>query len=104
MERDHGPQAEGAASFHTTRWTIVMRTAQNQTLAAAVLAELCRLYCIRSTCSLDAAGIRQMTPIGCGSGAPRYSATRSAAQCQIRQRSTRRFMLFATPWLHPKGG
>jgi DNA-directed RNA polymerase specialized sigma24 family protein len=21
-----------------------------------------------------------------------------------RQRSTRRFMLFATPWLHPKGG
>jgi len=76
VERDHGPQAEGAASFHTKRWTIVMRTAQNQTLAAAVLAELCRLYCIRSTCSLDAAGIRQMTPVGCGSGAPRYSATR----------------------------
>jgi hypothetical protein len=44
VERDHGPQAEGAASFHTTRWTIVMRAAQNQTLAASVLAELCRLY------------------------------------------------------------
>jgi RNA polymerase sigma factor (sigma-70 family) len=25
VERDHGPPAEGAASFHTTRWTIVMR-------------------------------------------------------------------------------
>jgi hypothetical protein len=23
---------------------------------------------------------------------------------RIRQRSTRRFMLFATPWLRPKGG
>jgi hypothetical protein len=44
VERDHGPQAEGAASFHTRRWTIVMRAAQNQTLAASVLAELCRLY------------------------------------------------------------
>jgi predicted ATPase len=29
VERDHGPPAEGAASFHTTRWTIVMRAAQN---------------------------------------------------------------------------
>ena len=23
MERDHDPPADGAASFHTTRWTIV---------------------------------------------------------------------------------
>ena len=30
MERDLGPSAEGAASFHTTRWTIVMRAAQSQ--------------------------------------------------------------------------
>ena len=30
MERDHGPPAEGAASFHTTRWTIVMKAAQSQ--------------------------------------------------------------------------
>jgi predicted ATPase len=29
VERDHGPPAQGAASFHTTRWTIVMRAAQN---------------------------------------------------------------------------
>jgi hypothetical protein len=27
-ERDYGPAAQGAASFHTTRWTIVMRAAQ----------------------------------------------------------------------------
>jgi hypothetical protein len=27
VERDHGPPAEGAASFHTTRWTIVLRAA-----------------------------------------------------------------------------
>jgi hypothetical protein len=27
--RDHGPPAEDAVSFHTTRWTIVMTTAQN---------------------------------------------------------------------------
>ena len=41
MERDHGPPAEGAASFHTTRWTIVMRAAQNQTLGGqSALGEL----------------------------------------------------------------
>jgi hypothetical protein len=27
---DHGPPAQGGASFHTTRWTIVMRAAQSQ--------------------------------------------------------------------------
>jgi DNA-directed RNA polymerase specialized sigma24 family protein len=36
VERDHGPLAEGAASFHTTRWTIVMRAAQSQALGGAV--------------------------------------------------------------------
>ena len=46
MERDHGPSAEGAASFHTTRWTIVMRAAQSQAQGGqSALAELCRLYC-----------------------------------------------------------
>jgi hypothetical protein len=30
VERDHGPPAEGAVSFHTTRWTIVMKAAQSQ--------------------------------------------------------------------------
>ena len=36
---------EGAASFHTTRWTIVMGAAQSQAQGAqAALAELCRLY------------------------------------------------------------
>jgi hypothetical protein len=30
VKRDHGPSAEGAASLHTMRWTIVMRTAQSQ--------------------------------------------------------------------------
>jgi hypothetical protein len=41
VEPDHGPSAEGAASFHTTRWTIVMRAAQG---GQSALAELCRLY------------------------------------------------------------
>jgi RNA polymerase sigma factor (sigma-70 family) len=41
VERDHGPPAEGAASFHTTRWTIVMREAQG---GQSALAELCWLY------------------------------------------------------------
>ena len=45
MERDHGPLAEGAASFHTTRWTIVMRAAQSQAQGGqSALAELCRVY------------------------------------------------------------
>jgi RNA polymerase sigma-70 factor (ECF subfamily) len=45
VERDHGPPAEGAASFHTTRWTIVMKAAQSQAQGGqAALAELCRLY------------------------------------------------------------
>jgi DNA-directed RNA polymerase specialized sigma24 family protein len=41
VKREHGPSVEGAASFHTTRWTIVMRAAQRRRSA---LAELCRLY------------------------------------------------------------
>jgi RNA polymerase sigma factor (sigma-70 family) len=45
VKPDHGPPAEDAASFHTTRWTIVMRAAQNQTLGGhSALTELCRLY------------------------------------------------------------
>ncbi|HYY26729.1 MAG TPA: RNA polymerase sigma factor [Chthoniobacterales bacterium] len=45
MERDHGPPAEGAASFHTTRWTIVMRAAQSQAQGGqSALAQLCRNY------------------------------------------------------------
>jgi DNA-directed RNA polymerase specialized sigma24 family protein len=45
VERDHGPPAEGAASFHTTRWTIVVRAAQSQAEGGqSFLAELCRLY------------------------------------------------------------
>jgi hypothetical protein len=45
VERDHGPPAEGAASFHTTRWTIVMRAAHSQAQGGqSALAELCRLY------------------------------------------------------------
>ena len=45
MERDHGPPAEGAASFHTTRWTIVMRAAQSQAPGGeSALAQLCRSY------------------------------------------------------------
>ena len=45
MERDHGPSAEGAASFHTTRWTIVMRAAHSQAPGGDfALAQLCRTY------------------------------------------------------------
>ena len=45
VERDHRPPAEGAASFHTTRWTIVMRAAQSQAQGGqSAFAELCRLY------------------------------------------------------------
>jgi RNA polymerase sigma factor (sigma-70 family) len=45
VEGDYGPAAQGAASFHTTRWTIVMRAAQSQAPGGkSALAELCRLY------------------------------------------------------------
>jgi RNA polymerase sigma factor (sigma-70 family) len=45
VERDHGPSAEEAASFHTTRWTIVMRAAQSQAPGGEpALAQLCRTY------------------------------------------------------------
>jgi DNA-directed RNA polymerase specialized sigma24 family protein len=45
VKRDHGPPVEGAASFHTTRWTIVMKAAQSQAQGGQpALAELCRLY------------------------------------------------------------
>ena len=43
MERDHGPPAEGAASLHTTRRSIVMRVAQSQAGGGHfALAQLCR--------------------------------------------------------------
>ena len=45
VKRDHGPPMEGAASFHTTHWTIVMSAAQSQVQGGQeALAELCRLY------------------------------------------------------------
>jgi RNA polymerase sigma factor (sigma-70 family) len=45
VKRDHGPLAEGAASFHTTRWTIAMGAGQSQAQGGqSALAELCRLY------------------------------------------------------------
>jgi hypothetical protein len=45
VERDHGPPAQGAARFHTTRWTIVMRAALSQMqLRRSALAGLCWLY------------------------------------------------------------
>ena len=45
MERDHGPPTGCTASFHTTRWGIVMRAAQSQAPGSQpALAELCRLY------------------------------------------------------------
>jgi RNA polymerase sigma factor (sigma-70 family) len=45
VERDHDPPAQGAASFHTTRWTIVMMAAQSQAQGGqSALAELCRIY------------------------------------------------------------
>jgi RNA polymerase sigma factor (sigma-70 family) len=45
VEREHGPPAEGAASFHTTRWTIVMNAAQSQAPGGEyALAQLCRTY------------------------------------------------------------
>jgi hypothetical protein len=45
VKREHGPPVEGAASFHTTRWTIVMRAAQSQAQGRqSALAELCRLH------------------------------------------------------------
>ena len=45
MERDYCPSAGGAADFHTTRWTIVMKAAQSQAPGGeSALAQLCRLY------------------------------------------------------------
>jgi RNA polymerase sigma-70 factor (ECF subfamily) len=45
VERNDGPPADAPASFHTTRWTIVLRAAQSQAQGAqSALAELCRLY------------------------------------------------------------
>ncbi len=37
VERDHGPPAEGSASFHTSRWTIVMKAAQSQAPGGGLL-------------------------------------------------------------------
>ena len=45
MEEDTGSPAKGAASFHATRWTIVMEAAQSQAQGGeSALAELCQLY------------------------------------------------------------
>jgi RNA polymerase sigma-70 factor (ECF subfamily) len=45
VKREHSSPAAGAASFHTTHWTIVMTAAQSGAQGgSAALAELCRLY------------------------------------------------------------
>ena len=45
VERDFGPLAEGAGSFHTTHWTIVMSAVQSQAPGGeSALAQLCRTY------------------------------------------------------------
>jgi RNA polymerase sigma factor (sigma-70 family) len=45
VEEDNGSPAKGAASFHATRWTIVMEAAQSQAQGGkSALAELCQLY------------------------------------------------------------
>jgi RNA polymerase sigma factor (sigma-70 family) len=45
VKSEHTALATDAASFHTTRWTIVMTAAQGQVQGGrAALAELCRLY------------------------------------------------------------
>jgi DNA-directed RNA polymerase specialized sigma24 family protein len=45
VKREYGLPMEGAASFHTTHWTIVMTAAQSQAQGGQeALAELCRLY------------------------------------------------------------
>ena len=45
MERDHGLPTGCTASFHTTRWGIVMRAARSQAPGSQpALAELGRLY------------------------------------------------------------
>jgi DNA-directed RNA polymerase specialized sigma24 family protein len=45
VECDYGPAAQGAASFHTTRWTIVLKAAQSQAPGGeSALAQLCHNY------------------------------------------------------------
>jgi RNA polymerase sigma factor (sigma-70 family) len=45
VEHNLGPPVEAAASFHTTRWTIVLRAAQSQAPGGeSALAQLCRNY------------------------------------------------------------
>jgi RNA polymerase sigma factor (sigma-70 family) len=45
MKWEHSSLRTGAASFHTTHWTVVMTAAQSQVDGgAAALAELCRIY------------------------------------------------------------
>jgi hypothetical protein len=43
VKRDHSPLVEGTASFHTTRWTIVMRAQSQAEGDQSALAELCSL-------------------------------------------------------------
>jgi RNA polymerase sigma-70 factor (ECF subfamily) len=45
VKREHSSTSAGAASFHTTHWTVVMTAAQSRVEGGqAALAELCRLY------------------------------------------------------------
>src|ERR1700745_784796 len=45
MKLDHSAPAEEARRFHTTRWSVVLVSAQSQAPGSkAALAELCRLY------------------------------------------------------------
>ena len=57
VKRDHGPPVEGAASFHTTRWTIVMSAVRQLPDQA-----------VGSFCTVDFRGkvpLRVLSPTAC---------------------------------------
>ena len=63
VERDFGPLAEGAGSFHTTHWTIVMSAVQSQAPGGeSALAQLCRTYWYPLYMFARRRGTPRMTP------------------------------------------
>ena len=80
MERDHGPPAEGAASFHTTRWTIVMRAAQSQAPAGEfALAQLRQEYAAEGKTSTFEALKAFLDPVN-GGALPSYEEVANRLQ------------------------
>jgi hypothetical protein len=117
VERDQGPSAEGAASFHTTRWTIVMRAAESQAQGgqSALLTQGFFLHVVEHRAFTGVDRLKGKFRSFLLASFQNYLSDAGDSARRLKRGGDKEFvyldaeeaeerMLFVRPWLHPKGG